>query len=38
MAQKPYDVKTVDWQESWRPAFRRLVASIAAVERLTGPA
>ncbi len=26
---------TVSWQESWRPAFERLLASIATVDRLT---
>jgi hypothetical protein len=27
----------VDWRESWRPAFDRLLASIAIAKKITAP-
>jgi hypothetical protein len=34
---KAQPVKSVDWRESWRPAFDRILTSIAITAKLTRP-
>jgi hypothetical protein len=35
MEQKAQTSKAVDWREAWRPAFERILASIAVADKLT---
>jgi hypothetical protein len=37
MAEKSEPPMRVDWRESWRPAFDRLLTSIAIAAKLTAP-
>ena len=34
---KSSGVKPVDWREAWRPAFDRLLISIAIADKITRP-